>query len=255
MAQKEKYTDEKLTDAVIRYSEAFPGKIKVSVLARWASTNIPGLEGVKAHNFRSKRKVVNKRTGKVEELSLGAFERIQTINKIRTGDAAVRTNELFKQSDPDVFLGLPRMEQRRQIIETRGQYEKLADENRELRRQNNILKTDNICLRDDIEKLRERLGLIQKRQEQIEKKISLMVNIMDREKQRETLNSMGVMDGGFDLEKYQESLRLDIDEVFSISQSIKSFREKLIADSGSGQVGADTGHRKTIDNILGGLDI
>ena len=36
MAQKEKFTDDRLTDAVIRYAEIYPGKIKVTELARWA---------------------------------------------------------------------------------------------------------------------------------------------------------------------------------------------------------------------------
>ena len=253
MAQKEKFTDDMLTDAVIRYSENYPGKIKVTELAKWASENIPGLEGVQAHNFRGKRKTVNKRTGKAEWTVLGAFERIQTINRVRTGKAAVRANELLRTSDPDVFMSLPKPEQRRQIIEIRGQYEKLADENRTLCRQNGFLESENIGLREEIEKLQEKFEAIQERQNMIDKKISHMVKFVDGEKQREVLSSMGVMDGGFDLEKHQLSLKQDIDEVFSISQSIRAFNKKPAADSNAGH--GTEGRRKIIEKLFDGLDL
>ena len=64
MAQKEKYTEEQLMDAVVKYSETVSGKIKITELAKWAADNVSGLEGIQAHNFRGKRKVINKRTGR-----------------------------------------------------------------------------------------------------------------------------------------------------------------------------------------------
>ena len=255
MAQKEKFTDDRLTDAVIRYAEIYPGKIKVTELARWASENIPGLEGVQAHNFRGKRKVANKRTGKTEMVAMEAFERIQSINRLRTGEAALRSNELFRSSDPDVFMTLPKPEQRRQIIETRGICEKLASENRALVRQNGVIESENISLREEIGRLQEKLEAIQERQDLIDKKISLMVDLVDREKQREILDSMGVMDGGFDLEKYQQSLRLDIGNAFDISQSIKKFRDRSTADSGQGQDNSGSDRQEAISAVFRGLDI
>ena len=253
MAQKEKFTDDRLTDAVIRYSEAYPGKIKVTELARWASENVPGLEGVQAHNFRGKRKVVNRRTGRAEMAALEAFERIQAINRVRTGETAVRSNELLRSSDPDVFMTLPKPQQRRQIVETRGFCEKLAGENRALRRQGGVLESENISLREETERLREKLEAIQERQDLISKKISLVMDLVDREKQREILGSMGVMDGGFDLERYQQSLRLDIENAFSISRSIRMFRDGSAADSGQDNDGS--GRQKAISAVFGGLDI
>lgn len=255
MAQKEKFTDDKLTDAVVRYSEFYPGKIKVTELARWAADNIPGLEGVQAHNFRGKRKVINKRTGKTEMVALEAFERIQSINRMRTGEAAVRSNELFRSSDPDVFMTLPKPEQRRQIIEARGLCEKQADENRALSRQNGVLESENISLREEIGRLQEKLEAIQERQDLIDKKISFMVDLVDREKQREILGSMGVMDGGYDLETFQQSLRLDIEDAFDISRSIRRFRDRSAAESGQGQDNSGSDRQNAISAVFGGLDI
>ena len=255
MAQKEKYTDDKLTEAVVRYSETFSGKIKVTELAKWASDNIPGLDGVQAHNFRGKRKIVNKRTGKTEILVLEAFERIQTINKMRTGEAAVRSNALFRASVPDVFLGLPRPEQRRQILEMRGQYEKLAGENRSLSRHNNVLEAENKELKKNIEDLQEKFAQIRERQDLIDRKLSLMVDVIDKEKKKEILSSMGVMDGGFDLGTYMESLHQDINSVFSIAQTIKPFKGNPVTVDGLEPETDNTDQQEMVNNILGGLDI
>ncbi len=255
MAQKEKYTDDRLTDAVIRYSEAVPGKIKITELAKWASKNIPGLEGVQPHNFRNKRKVVNARTGKAEMVTLEAFERIQVINKMRTGEAAVRSNELFHASTPDVFMALPKPEQRRQILETRGYCERLAGENRSLLRENTLLAAENKALKESSEKLQDMLVQIQKQQELMEKKMSLMVNVLDVKRQKDVLCSMGVMDGGFDLEVYQKSLRQDIESAFSISKAMLPFKEKPVLDEEKGLEDCDTGRQEIVDTILGGLEI
>lgn len=254
MAQKEKYTDDKLTDAVIRYSEAFPGKIKITELAKWASRNIPGLEEVQPHNFRGKRKIINKRTGKAEMVALEAFERIQVINRMRTGEAAVRSCELFRASKPDVFMTLPKPEQRRQILEMRGYCERLAGENRSLTRENIALAAENKALKESSEKLQDMLVQIQKRQELMEKKMSLMVNVMDVKRQKEVLYSMGVMDGGVDIEIYQKSLRQDIESAFSISKAMLPFKERPVLEEKEEEA-CDTGRQEIMDTILGGLEI
>ena len=64
MAQREKFTEDQLLDAVTRYAETFHGVIRVPALVMWASHNIEGMEDVKAHNFRGRRKVQDKRTGR-----------------------------------------------------------------------------------------------------------------------------------------------------------------------------------------------
>ena len=249
MAQKEKYTEEQLMDAVIKYSETIPGKIKITELAKWAADNVPGLEGIQAHNFRGKRKVINKRTGKQEQLQLLAFERIQRINEMRMGTKALRSTELLHSSDPDKFLYLPRPIQRSQILDAREYIEKLIDRDRALTKQNNDLLEENTRLKDDNIKLQDGLDQIQERQEMIEKKLTQMVRQMDEQRQAETLQSLGVMDDGVDLEVYVKSLRQDIGDVFSISNSIRRFKEGSTREDGSGQA-ADIKKQNMINGVM-----
>ena len=249
MAQKEKYTEEQLMDAVVKYSETVSGKIKITELAKWAADNVPGLEGIQAHNFRGKRKVINKRTGKQEQVQLQAFERIQSINEMRMGTEAMRSTELLHSSDPDKFLYLPRPIQRRQILDAREFIEKLIDKDRALTKQNNVLMEENIRLKDDNIKLQDRFDQIQERQGMIEKKLSQMIRVMDEQMQAETLQSLGVMNDGVDLEAHVKSLRQDTEDVFSISKSIRRFKKGDAREDGPGQA-ADIKKQNMINGLM-----
>ena len=254
MAQKEKYTEDQLMDAVGSYAEVYHGKIKVSDLARWASKNIVGMEGVQAHNFRGKRKIHNPRTGKLEERTLKAFDRIQEINSIRAGTSHLMQNVFLYASNPDAYLRLPRTEQRRQILEARAFVERTISKDKTILRENDVIRKENEQLKEENRCQDRLLADIQSRQEVLDRHLRMVIKEIEATEKAEMLRSYGVMDGGFDLVAYQASLRLDIGKAFSVSETIRNFIEKHSEKDEEGVQGTND-RIKLIDTITGGLEI
>ena len=255
MAQKARFSDDQLMDAVIRYSEAFHGKIKVSELARWASENISGMEGVQAHNFRAKRKTYNSRTGKPEERELEAFIRIQELNRIRAGTGPAGQNVFLHASDPDAYLRLPKAEQRRQILEARSFVETTNSKNRSILRENAAIRAENERVKEENCRQNRLLAEIQKKQEALDRQLRMVIQEIDANEKTDILCSLGVMDGGFDLVAYQASLRQDIRDAFSISDEIKKFVKRHPEENEECTTQGNDVRQSQIDSIIGGLDI
>ena len=51
MARTQKFPEDLLLEAVVKYAEVEKGKIKATELAAWAASNIKGLEGVRDYHF------------------------------------------------------------------------------------------------------------------------------------------------------------------------------------------------------------
>ena len=51
MGKTQKYTDDQLLEAVIRYAEHYKGKIMLSKLAEWTAKNMEGMEEIKSYMF------------------------------------------------------------------------------------------------------------------------------------------------------------------------------------------------------------
>lgn len=255
MAQKEKYTDDQLMDAVVRYSEACPGKIKVSELARWAAKNIPGMEGLQAHNFRTKRRTYNPRTGKPEERNLEAFDRIQELNRIREGTAHAGQNVFLHASDPDAYLRLPNGERRRQILEARKFIEQTISSDRDILRESELVQAENERLKEENAHLGGLLAKIQKEQDVLDRHLRMVIREIDEAKRSGVLRSMGVMDDGFDLVAYQAGLHQDIGDAFSVSAAIKSFTKRHYEDDGTNAAQESDDWQSQVDSIIGGIDI
>lgn len=255
MAQKARFSEDQLMDAVVRYSETHHGKIKVSDLARWASKNISGMEGVQAHNFRAKRKAYNSRTGKPEERELEAFSRIQELNRIRAGTGSAGQNVFLHASDPDAYLRLPKAEQRRQILEARSIVETANSKHKDILRQNVVVQEENKRLKEENCRQDRLLAEIQKKQEALDRQLRMVIREIDENGKAEILRTYGVMDGGFDLVAYQASLRQDIRDAFSISDAIKRFTKRHAEEDEGSTVPEDNDRQSQIDSIIGGLEI
>lgn len=227
MAQKKIYTDEQLMDAVIRYSESFPGKIMISQLVKWTSENMPEMEGIQPHHFRRKNKRTDK-AGRTVLVNNEAFERINQINTMRSATKAVKSNLLMQSADPDAFFRLPKSLQRKEILEMRGSVEQIISDNTLLSERNKILTAENRELACQNAELGKSLEKIRDAQRAIDRKLSTIIKAVDEEKRVEVLREMGVLgieDGGFDLERYVNSLHEEITDAFSIKDAVKAFKK------------------------------
>ena len=64
MARTQKFPEDLLLEAVVKYAETEKGKIKATELAAWAALNIKGLEGVRDYHFMRPVLDKNPKTGK-----------------------------------------------------------------------------------------------------------------------------------------------------------------------------------------------
>lgn len=240
MGKTQTYTDDQLLDAVVRYAEEFSGKIYASDLARWASCNISGLEGVRYYHFMRPVKTVDPKTGKRTEKKKLCTQRIEELNKARSVVYSVKQNVLLRSSRVDAFLELPVQTQRKMIIDTRDQVETLIKKNIYLTRNNKQLSAENETLQAENQTLKEQLAALSEKQKLLSRQVSALLSTYGEDSIRTVLEKIGVTDQGFDLKKYTESLTLDLHDVFSINTAIKKAEENHDSEF--------------VDDIMKGLD-
>lgn len=240
MGKTQTYTDDQLLDAVIRYAEEFSGKIYASDLARWASSNISGLEGVRYYHFVRPVKTIDPKTGKKTEKKKLCTQRIDELNKARSVVYSVKQNVLLRSSRVDAFLELPVQTQRKMIIDTREQVDTLIKKNLYLTRSNKQLSAENQALLAENQSCKDKLNALTEKQKRLSMQVSALLNTYGEDSIRIALDKIGVTDQGFDLKKYTDSLTLDLQNVFSINTTIKKAEENH--DSGF------------VDDIMKGLD-
>ena len=219
MAKKKKYDDDMLLNAIVRYSETVPGKIVLTELAAWTAVNIPGMEDVREHCFRVTETVTDPRTGKKSQKPRAPYERIRQINAERSLSAAIRSDSLLRSSDPDDFLRESKTEQRRQILEARKKVEQLVRDCSVQNSRIDALTAENRELKAANEALNELLERIAEEQAVLERNLSLLAKVTGEARMREAMASIGVADGGFDLEKYASSLHEKVGEAFSVKKA------------------------------------
>ena len=141
MGKEQKYSEEKLLEAVVKYAGLHKRKIKTTELAAWASMNIDGLEGVKDYHFTRDVTETDPKTGEKTTRPKECKKRINEINRSRHTASEIHNNPLLQASNVDAFLELPPHDQRYWILETRKQVGRLVAENRKLQNKEN---TENI---------------------------------------------------------------------------------------------------------------
>lgn len=221
MAKTQTYTDDLLLSAVIKYAERFSGKIFITDLAKWASENISGLEGVQYYHFARPVKIKDPKTGKMNKKKKLCTERIEEINKARSVTYCVKKNTLLQSAQVDDFLSLPAQTQRKVILDTREQMDALVKKNIYLTQTNKQLQAENKGLMEVSQENNEKWNELSARQKRLVKQMEGLLTVYGEDSMREALRKIGVTDEGFDLKAYTESLSLDIQDNFSIKEALK----------------------------------
>lgn len=224
MAKTQKYADDLLTEAVVKYADAYLGRIKATELAEWASKNIPGLEGVRDYHFLRPTKEKDQKTQKIVERPKLCTVRIEEINAGRRTATEMSRNVLLNSTNIDSFLDLPVSEQRQAILDTRAQVGKVRSENLRFHRENESLLTKYGVLSEQAEKQESRIEELNRKFEKLRIVVNRAMAAYDEGERRKVLASIGICDGNLDLDTYVDSLSIELSEVFSISDAIKKHR-------------------------------
>lgn len=224
MAKTQKYADELLTEAVVKYADVYSGRIKATELAEWAAKHIAGLEGVRDYHFLRSAKEKDSKTEKLVERKKLCTVRIEEINAGRRTATEMSRNVLLNSTNVDSFLDLPVSEQRQAILDTRAQVGKVRSENLRLHRENESLKTKYDVLSDQAEKQEARIEELNRKLEKLRRVVNRAMAVYDDGERRKVLASIGICDGNLDLDTYVDSLSIELSEVFSISTAIKKHR-------------------------------
>lgn len=220
MAKAQTYTDEELLSAVVRYADEHEGRIKYSELAKWARENMLGMESVRDYMFYRPLREKNRKTGKITEVKKQCTKRVEQINESRSTVHAVRANALLHSASVNTFFDLPRSSQAELIVKTRELVDKMAATDKYLKNQNQALKVENEYLKAEGAKTAEKLKDLEVRVKMLQQSCDKILESNDESLRRQVLAEIGVKDGSFDLRMYMKSLKIELDEAFSINKAI-----------------------------------
>lgn len=252
MARTQKYTEELLLEAVVKYAETKRGKIKATELAEWAGANISGLEGVRDYHFMRPAGEKNPQTGAVTVRQKSCTARMDEINRARSLTAQISRNTLLKASTIEEFMNQPGFIQRRQIAETRETVGRLAAKNESLSRANEALRAENKSLRKGMEQLTEDIRRLQDTQGRLTKKVMYLMKAADEKSRKAALEDMGLSDRSVDLDVYTRSLEQEIVSVMDLRKVLGKF---LLEEANPAVPGAESDSDKTMaEEVLSGID-
>lgn len=224
MAKTQKYADDLLLEAVVKYAEIVKTKIKYTELAKWANRNIPGLEGVRDYHFNRPITIKDLKSGKEKKETKLCTKKIEEINKSRDIMTSVSNNVLLQTSNIDRFFEIRGPEQRRLIEETRASFHALIKEKGRLTAENEVLQQKNKELKATANDLLEITSQIEKKQRILEKQVNYLLKSTDEESRREKLAGMGIRNEYIDIDVYKKSISDDIEEMFDIGKAIREYQ-------------------------------
>ena len=252
MARTQKYTEELLLEAVVKYAEAESGKIKATELAAWAAVNISGLEGVRDYHFMRPVRERNLQTGVVMVRHKLCTVRMEEINRARSLTSQISRNTLLKASAIEDFMKQPGFVQRRQIAETRETVGRLAAKNESLSRANEALRAENKSFRKGMEQLTEDIRRLQDTQGRLTKQVTYLMKASDEKSRKAALADMGLTDRNVDLDVYTRSLEQEIGSVMDLRKVLGKF---LLEEANPAVPGAESDSDKTMaEEVLSGID-
>lgn len=252
MARTQKYTEELLLEAVVKYAETERGKIKATELADWAGANITGLEGVRDYHFMRPVRERNLQTGVVMVRHKLCTVRMEEINKARSLTSQISRNTLLKASAIEDFMKQPGFVQRRQIAETRETVGRLAAKNESLSRANEALRAENKSFRKGMEQLTEDIRRLQDTQRRLTKQVTYLMKASDEKSRKAALADMGLTDRNVDLDVYTRSLEQEIGSVMDLRKVLGKF---LLEEANPAMPGAESDGSKTLaEEVLSGID-
>ncbi len=223
MAKTQKYSEDQLLEAVIKFSEIEKKKIKATELADWCRRNIEGLEEVRDYHFTRSIKEKDEKTGKMIDRPKLCTLKIEEINKSRSLTVSINTNLLLRASNIDTFMEQPDTAKRKMIVETRETVDKLLTRNGNITRENEALKAENKSMKSDILIMTEKIDALQKAQDKLIKQVSYLMKATDEAARKEMLAQMGIEDESVDLNTYSESLQQELSEIMDINKSLRKY--------------------------------
>ena len=249
MAKTQKYSEDQLLEAVIKFSEIEKKKIKATELADWCRRNIEGLEEVRDYHFTRSIKEKDEKTGKVIDRPKLCTLKIEEINKSRSLTVSINTNLLLRASNIDTFMEQPDAAKRKMIVETRETVDKLLTRNGNITRENEALKAENKSMKSDILIMTDKIDTLQKAQDKLIKQVSYLMKATDEAARKEILAQMGIEDGSVDLNTYSESLQQELSEVMDINKSLRKYLSETneVSDTKAEQTNITS-------DIMSGLD-
>lgn len=222
MGNDQKYTEDQLLDAVVKYSEQCRKKIKATELAKWSIDNIEGLEEVRDYHFTRPVKEKDPKTGNLKERKKICTKRIEEINKARSITFNINSNMILRASNIDTVFEQSQSVQRKLIAETRETFDTLLTKNCNLERENESLRTINKAQKVTIEDITYKIAQIQKMQSKLLKQVNYLMKATDEDNRKEALKKMGLEDETVDLNTYTESLQQSLNEVMNINIILSS---------------------------------
>lgn len=223
MAKTQKYSEDQLLEAVIKFSEIEKKKIKATELADWCRRNIEGLEEVRDYHFTRSIKEKDEKTGRMIDRPKLCTLKIEEINKSRSLTVSINTNLLLRASNIDTFMEQPDAAKRKMIVETRETVDKLLTRNGNITRENEALKAENKSMKSDILIMTDKIDALQKAQDKLIKQVSYLMKATDEATRKEMLAQMGIEDESVDLNTYSESLQQELSEVMDINKSLRKY--------------------------------
>lgn len=254
MAKTQKYSEDQLLEAVVKFSEIEKKKIKATELADWCRRNIEGLEEVRDYHFTRSVKERDEKTGKMIERPKFCTLKIEEINKSRSLSVSINTNLLLRASNIDTFMEQPDSAKRKMIVETRETVDKLLTRNRNITRENETLKSENKKIKSDIFILSDKIDALQKAQNKLIKQITYLMKVTDEATRKDMIREMGIEDETVDLDIYSKSLQQELSEVMDINKDIRSsicFSDKTTGDTDKI---LDDSKQLDVNDIIEGID-
>lgn len=247
MAKTQKYSEDKLLEAVVKFSEIEKKKIKATELAKWCRDNIEGLEEVRDYHFTRSVKEKDERTGKMVERPKRCTLKIEEINKSRSLIVSINKNLLLQASNIDIFMEQPDSAKRKMIVETRETVDKLLMRNRNITREKEVLKTENQAMKAEILKISEKVDNFQKAQDKLIRQIKYLMKATDEAARKEIVAQMGISDDSVDLDTYMNSLNQELSQIVDINRILRKYLDE--SDSN-----IDSKADNLINDIMSGLD-
>lgn len=250
MAKTQKYSEDKLLEAVVKFSEIEKKKIKATELAKWCRDNIEGLEEVRDYHFTRSVKEKDERTGKMVERPKRCTLKIEEINKSRSLIVSINKNLLLQASNIDIFMEQPDSAKRKMIVETRETVDKLLMRNRNITREKEVLKTENQAMKAEILKISEKVDNFQKAQDKLIRQIKYLMKATDEAARKEIVAQMGISDDSVDLDTYMNSLNQELSQIVDINRILRKYLDESNSNIDSKGDKADN----LINDIMSGLD-
>jgi len=233
MAKTQKYSEDQLLEAVVKFSEIEKKKIKATELAKWCRDNVEGLEEVRDYHFTRSIKEKDEKTGKMIERPKFCKIRMEEINKSRSLTVSINTNLLLRASNIDTFMEQPDSTKRKMIVETRETVDRLLVRNGSITRENEALKSENKSMKSDILKMTDKIAALQKAQDKLIKQVTYLMKVTDDTARKEILSQMGIKDGSVDLNTYIDSLQQKLSEIVDINKTLTKYLATVDNDGGN----------------------